>query len=187
MHACCQTGPGKVCIHGAACQLLPPLRMQNHPNWRVVIAGSDNCLDTVYYGNQRNMMITNWCAPDGRPLLEPRMRCHVRACPTLTLTPCATELSSLVSVRGAACSAWGAWPRCCPTTRPTAASLSTAWTTSCARTWAPTTRPTSARRCSATLLGLGYYRLDHLVRTHLGADDGAYKCAACFGSRVRKP
>jgi len=44
---------------------------QNHPNWRVVVVGSDNCLDTVYYGNQRNMMITNWRAPprppDGAP------------------------------------------------------------------------------------------------------------------------
>ena len=51
---------------------------QNHPNWRVVVVGSDNCLDTVYYGNQRNMMITNW-----HVTLPPPARCGPAA-PAIT-------------------------------------------------------------------------------------------------------
>lgn len=31
------------------------------------------------------------------------------------------------------------------------------------------------------------YRLDHLVRTHLGADDAAYKCAPTLDPPVRRP
>ncbi|KAK9835216.1 hypothetical protein WJX81_006372 [Elliptochloris bilobata] len=76
--------------------------LKNHPNWRVVIAGSDNCLETVYYGNQRNMLITN----------------------------CLFRLGGVAAVLS--------------------------------------NHPADRK--------IAKYRLDHLVRTHLGADDAAYNC-----------
>ena len=36
-----------------------PFRLQNNPNMRIIIAGTENILWNLYDGNQRSMLITN--------------------------------------------------------------------------------------------------------------------------------
>ena len=78
---------------------------QSNPGMRVLVAGTENILDNMYWGNQRSMLIT---------------------CCIFRLGGVAALLSN---------------------------------------------RRADTRRAK--------YRLEHLVRTHLGASDEAYKCAAC--------
>ncbi len=87
------------------------MHAQSNPGMRVLVAGTENILDNMYWGNQRSMLIT---------------------CCIFRLGGVAALLSN---------------------------------------------RRADARRAK--------YRLEHLVRTHLGASDEAYKCAPLLSNPVR--
>ena len=120
--------------------------LNSHRNTRVLVVGTENILWNLYFGNQRSMLITNCIFRTGERVLE--------------------EVWGLIRGGGRQVPATPSFLLCSPRPDPQRPSTSLGLPSG-GVAFLLSNVPSDARKAK--------YVLNHVVRTHLGASDEAYK------------